>query len=100
MRVEEERVRSPREGLGTNIEVLIVGRERDVTIILSPEVLLVLSMFSLNLLYPEVASRDCRETAIEADLAPEVGGVYSVMLYGFAFCGPVFRSSIDDDGAG
>ena len=93
--VEEERVRSPREGLGTNIEVLVVRRERDVTIILSLEVFLMLSMFSLDLLHPEVASHDCfirvnsnlvfcmskislacGETAVEADLAPEVGGVW------------------------
>ena len=93
--VEEERVRSPRERFGTNIEVIVAGRERDVTIILSLEVFLVLSMFSLNLLHPEVAGHDCfvrvnlnlafctgkislacGETAVEADLAPEVSGVW------------------------
>jgi len=94
MGVEEERVRSPREGFGTNVEVFVVGRKREVSVILRLEVFLVLGMFSLNLLHPEVASRDCflrvnlnlvfctgkislacGETAEEADLAPEVGGV-------------------------
>jgi hypothetical protein len=93
--VEEERVRSPGEGFGTNVEVLVAGREGEVAIVLGHEVLLVLSMFSLNLLHPEVASRDCfvrvnsnlvfgtgkiplacRETAVVADLTPEVGGVW------------------------
>jgi len=100
MRVEEERVRSPREGFGTNVEVFVVGREREVTIILRPEVFLVLCMFSFNLLHPKVTSRDCGETAIEANLAPEVRGVFGMMYYGFAFYGPVFRSGINDDGTG
>jgi len=59
MGVEEERVCSPREGFGTNIEVFVVGRVREVTIILRLEVFLVLGMFGLNLLHPEVASCDC-----------------------------------------
>ena len=65
------------------------------TTILSLEVFLVLRMFSLDLLHPEVAGRDCFvrvnlnlifcagktslacwETAVEANLAPEVGGVW------------------------
>jgi len=95
MGVEEERVCPPREGFGTNIEVFVVGRMREVTVILRLEVFLVLGMFGLNLLHPEVASRNwfvrvnsnlvfytgkislaCGETAVEADLAPEVGGVW------------------------
>ena len=63
-------------------------------IILSLEVFLVHGVFTLNLLHPEVASRNCcvrvnlnlilctgeislacGETGIETDLAPEVGGV-------------------------
>ena len=59
MGVEEERVCPPREGFGTNIEVFVVGREREVTVILRLEVFLVLGMFSLNLLHPKVASSDC-----------------------------------------
>ena len=59
MRIEEERVHSPGEGFRTSIEVIVVGREGDVATILSLEVFLVLSVFSLNLLYPEVASGDC-----------------------------------------
>lgn len=59
MGVEEERVRPPREGFSTNIEVIVVGREREVTIVLGLEVFLVLGVFTLNLLHPEVASHDC-----------------------------------------
>ena len=58
MGIEEERVHSPGEGFGTHIEVLVVGRERDVPIILSLEVFLVLSVLGLNLLYPEITSPD------------------------------------------
>jgi len=95
VRVEEERVRSPREGFGTNVEVIVVGRERNMAIVLGLEVFLMLSVLSLNLLHPEVASHDyfvrvssdlsfcrggislaCGETAVEADLTPEVGGVW------------------------
>jgi len=98
--IEEKRVLSPREGFSTNVEVLVVGRERDVAIVLGHEVLLVLSVFTLNLLHPEVTSCDRGKTAVEADLTPEVGGAFSVMYDGFAFCGPVFGSSVDNDGAG
>lgn len=59
MGIEEERVRSPREGFGTNVEVIIVRRHGEVTIVFSLEVLLVLGVFGLNFLHPEVASRDC-----------------------------------------
>jgi len=98
--VKEERVRSPGERFGTDVEVVVVGREREVAIVLSHEVFLMLSVFGLNLLHPEVASRDCRKAAVEADLAPEVGSIYSVMLDGFALCGPVFGSSVNYDGTG
>ena len=66
------------------------------TIVLGHEVFLVLSMFTLNLLHPEVTSHDCfvqvnsnimfdtgksplacGETAVVADLTPEVGGVWT-----------------------
>lgn len=57
--VVEERVRPPREGFSTNVEIIIVGREREVAIVLGLEVFLVLSVFALNLLHPEVASHDC-----------------------------------------
>ena len=57
--VEEERIHSPGEGFSTNVEVIVVGREGDVTIVLGLQVFLVLSVFSLDLLYPEVAGRDC-----------------------------------------
>jgi len=96
--VEEERVRSPGEWFGTNVEVIVVGRERDVAVVLSHEVFLVLSVCGLNLLHPGVASRDCfvrvnsnlifgmgkaslacRETAVEADLTPEVGSIWRVI---------------------
>jgi len=59
MGIEEERVRSPREGFGTHVEVIIIGRERDVPIILSLEVFHVLSVLRLNLLHPEVTSSNC-----------------------------------------
>ena len=59
MGIEEKRVLSPREGFSTNVEVLVVGRERDVAIVLGHEVLLVLSVFTLNLLHPEVTSCNC-----------------------------------------
>jgi len=98
--VEEERVRSPREGFGTNIEVIVIRRKREVAIVLGLEVFQMLSVFSLNLLHPEVASPNCGETNIEADLTPEVGGVYGMMFHGFAFCGPLFGSSVYNDGAG
>ena len=75
MRIKEERVRSPGEGFRTYVEVLVAWRERDVPIILSLEVFLMLSVFGFNLLYPEVTSSNCRETKVEADLTPEVGGV-------------------------
>jgi hypothetical protein len=57
--IEEERVRSPGEGFGTHVEVLVIGRERDVPIILSLEVFHMLSVFGLNLLHPEVTSPNC-----------------------------------------
>jgi len=56
--VEEERVRSPREWFGTNVEVIVVGRERDVAAVLSHEVFLVLGVCGLNLLHPGIASHD------------------------------------------
>jgi len=96
--VEEERVRPPREGFCTNVEVIVVRRKREMAIVLGLEVFQMLSMLSLNLLHPEVASPDCGETDVEADLTPEVGGVYGMMLHGFAFCGPFFGSSVDNDG--
>ena len=93
--VEEERVRPPREGFGTGVQVIVVGREGDVAIVLGHEVLLVLGVFAFNLLHPEVASHNCfirvssnlifgkskrplacGETAIVADLTPEVGSVW------------------------
>jgi len=100
VRIEEERIRSPGERLDTNIEVIVGGREREVAIVLSHEMFLVLSVFTLNLLHPEVTSRDCGETGVEADLTPEVGGVNGMVFDGFALCGPVFGSSVDNDGAG
>ena len=57
--IEEERVRSPREGFGAHVEVFVVGRERDVAVVLSLEVFLMFSVFTLDLLHPKVASRDC-----------------------------------------
>lgn len=59
MRVEEKRVLSPREGLAAYVEVFVVRREREVAIVLSLEVFLVHGVFTLNLLHPEVASRNC-----------------------------------------
>lgn len=95
MGVEEERVRSPREGFGTNVEVIVVGRKGEVAIVLDLEVFQMLSVLGLNLLHPEVASPDCfirvnsnlsfcrdkislacGEADVEADLTPEVGGVW------------------------
>jgi len=96
MGVEEERVRPPGEGFGTNIQVIVAGREGDVAIVLGHEVFLVFSMFTLNLLHPKVTSYDCffwvnlditfgagksplacGETAVVTDLTPEVGGVWT-----------------------
>ena len=54
MRVEEERVHAPGEGLGTHVEVFIVRREREVAIVLSLNMFLVLSVLGLNLLYTKV----------------------------------------------
>ena len=59
MGVEEERVHSPGEGFGTNVEVIVVGREGEVAVVLGLEVFLVLSVGSLNLLHPEIAGRNC-----------------------------------------
>lgn len=59
MGIEEERVLSPGEGFGTHVEILVVWRERNVPIILSLEVFLMLSVLGLNLLHPEVTSPDC-----------------------------------------
>lgn len=91
MGVEEERIRSPREGLGTHIEVIVFGREGDVAIVLSLEVFHMLSVFGLNLLHPEITSPNfwgissnyvfgkgktsltCGKTSEEADLSPEIG---------------------------
>ena len=80
------------EGAGTNVQVIVVGREGEVTIVLGHEVFLVLSVFTFNVLHP--TSRGCfvqvnsnimfdtgksplarGETAVVADLTPEVGGV-------------------------
>ena len=91
--IEEERVLSPGEGFGAHVKVLIVRRERNVTIILGPQVFLMLGVLGLDLLHPEVTSpncfarvnsnfgRDgirltCWETTIEADFTPEIGGVW------------------------
>jgi len=95
VRVEEERVCPPREGFGTIVQVIVAGGEGEVAVVLSPEVFLVLSVFSLNLLHPEVASGDCivqvnsnlvfdmgksplacGKTAVVADLTPEAGGIW------------------------
>lgn len=59
MGIEEERVHSPGERFTTHIEVLVVRRKRYVSIILSLEVLLMLSMLGFNLLHPEVTSPNC-----------------------------------------
>ena len=72
--VEEERVCSPGEGFGTDVEVIVVGREGKVTIVLGLEVFLVLGVFSLNLLHPEVASRDCSSGLTQISLLPRVKG--------------------------
>jgi len=71
-----------------------------VAIVLGLEVLLVFSVLGLNLLHPEVTSRNCGDANIEADLTPEVGGVFSVMLDGLAFCNPLLGRSFDNDRAG
>jgi hypothetical protein len=95
MGIKEERVRSPREGFSTHVEVIIIGRERGVPIILSLEVFHVLGVLRLNFLHPEVTSPNCfprvnsniafgknetslagRKAKVEADLTPEVGGVW------------------------
>ena len=57
--IEEERVRSPGEGFGADVQVIVAGREGEVAVVLSHEVLLMFSMFTLNLLHPEVARYDC-----------------------------------------
>jgi len=100
MGVEEERVHSPREWFTTHVEVFVVGRERDMAIVLSLEVLHVLSVLGLNLFHPEVTSGDCGDAKIEADLTPEVGSVFGMMLDGLTFCDPVFGSSLNDDRTG
>ena len=91
MGIEEERVHSPREGFATHVQVLVVGRERNVSIVLGLEVFHMLSVLRLNLVHPEVTSPNCitrvnsisvfgkdemslarRETKVEADLTPQV----------------------------
>ena len=42
----------PVEGAGTNVQVIVVGREGEVTIVLGHEVFLVLSVFTFNILHP------------------------------------------------
>jgi len=84
MGVEEQRVWSPGEGFGASVQVIVGRGEREVAIVLGHEVFLVLGMFTLNLLHPEVAGHNRGETAVVADLTPEVGGVFGVVFDGFA----------------
>lgn len=62
MRVEEQSVHAPREGLRPHVEIRVSRRLRDVTVVLRCEVLLVGMVLSFGIANPGNADDDWRET--------------------------------------
>jgi hypothetical protein len=83
MRVEEERVHTPREWLDPSIQKLESRRRREFATVLVLDVLDVGNVLSFRIVNPSNTNSDSRDANIEADFPPQVRGLSSVVGKGF-----------------
>ena len=69
--VKEQALLTPREPLGLDVEVLVVGALRE-TVVLLKDVLVVLGVLAFDLVHIHAKNDRVRNEAKEADLAPEL----------------------------